>query len=373
VDPGQVVMSDEPACLAALGALLLAALASPANTATGRTYGALAASGACWGAALAMRPIVGILVLPPLALVLLARRRDRRVSLPRAAGAWLVGAAWLPALAVCALHRSGLAVWQWSGYEFWTPARYGSLLDTLSLRSDAWSQVRERLLHGSGLLFGWPNDKANWMLGPLWPTLGWLGATLAARRAPQSAPQHAPLAHRLALALALWCVLHLLFFALYFYSSPRFYLAPATVPVAGFAILCGWGLAHRGWRRVAGILGATLALGLTLAAWNDLRQERVPRLHRERTRQAFHVWLRRSDAQRARRTLSFDTVHAQALGLLTPEVAAGIREWGALPDTLHVRRLRLNGFLEGRDAPPTGRDATGSGGGRQNARGAPSR
>ena len=59
----------------------------------------------------------------------------------------------------------------------------------------------------------------------------------------------------------------------------------------------------------------------------------------------FDRWLALGDDRRAGRTMPFDPVHAQALGLLTPDVVASIRTWGELPDTLHVRRLRANGTL----------------------------
>ncbi len=88
------------------------------------------------------------------------------------------------------------------------------------------------------------------------------------------------------------------------------------------------------------MVGLLAAQGLA-----ELRREPLPNVDTERTRARFDRWLAIGDERRSRRTMPFDPVHAQALGLLTPEVAAQVHAWGELPDTVHVRRLRANGFL----------------------------
>mgnify|MGYP006153807931 CR=1 FL=1 len=134
---------------------------------------------------------------------------------------------------------------------------------------------------------------------------------------------------------------HVAVFSLYFYPASRFYLGPLALCLVLLA--CGLGTV-RG--KIPAAAAAGLILLLTVWGFFELRNEPSPAsLRRERTRAKFTRWLQIGDEKRARRTMPFDPVHAQALGLLTPEVAAQVQSWGELPDTVHVRRLRANGTL----------------------------
>jgi hypothetical protein len=199
-------------------------------------------------------------------------------------------------------------------------------------------------------------------LGFFWPILGWLAAIPLLRAAKRRGGHVAEIAAWTAPALLLWVLGHVAAFSLYFYPASRFYLAPLALCLALFAAACGLGLARPRRRvRLLASAAAALILFFTLQSFLALRREPMPRLRKERTRASFTRWLARRDEVRAGRVMPFDPVHAQALGLLTPEVAAGIREWGELPPTVHVRRLRANGFLptltppSGRVEPPTRR------------------
>jgi hypothetical protein len=56
-------------------------------------------------------------------------------------------------------------------------------------------------------------------------------------------------------------------------------------------------------------------------------------------------WRALDDRQRARGEVGFDPVVAQAEGLLTRRVLAGVHTWGKLPPTVHVRRLVETGMI----------------------------
>ncbi|HSU80979.1 MAG TPA: hypothetical protein VLR69_01105, partial [Thermoanaerobaculia bacterium] len=195
--------------------------------------------------------------------------------------------------------------------------------------------------------------RAHHYLGLFWPIAGWLAAIplfrIARRRDPQTAGWTA-------LGLLLWTLGHAVVFSLYFYPASRFYLAPLALCVVLFATACGVALARLDLRtRLAA--GAAVLLVALLAAWglDNLRREPPPRVETERTRARFAKWLAKGDEWRSQRTMPFDPVHAQALGLLTPEVASQVHAWGELPDTVHVRRLRANGFLAARELESTRR------------------
>ncbi len=135
---------------------------------------------------------------------------------------------------------------------------------------------------------------------------------------------------------------HVAVFSLYFFPSSRFYLTPLALSPLLLAVGCGVGLT-----RSRGLASAVAVGTALLAAWGlvALRREPPPEIDSERTLVLFDRWRGWSDEERARQRMPFDPVHAQALGLLTPEVASSIRVWGELADTLHARRLKANGFL----------------------------
>lgn len=345
-------MSDEPSTLVCLVGLLLAGVAFLRRESRGAWAFALS-GGTAFGLAASMRSIVAVLMLVPLTFFLACglRRIGLRALFPRVLP-WVLGAAIFPAVTVLILARSGWPVWQWSGYDFWMPGRFDHLSSTFKLQSalqpDLTFRQEERPISHLGLalreLTGLPGLRPTHYLGFLWPLAGWLAAIplyrIARRRSPELAAWTAP-------ALLLWTLAHVVVFSLYFYPSPRFYLAPLALCLVLLATACGVALARpdRRLRLAAAAVMAVVAL-LAIRGFVQLRREPLPNLDAERTRARFNRWLEIGDERRARRTMPFDPVHAQALGLLTPEIAAQVHAWGELPDTIHVRRLRANRFLE---------------------------
>ncbi len=358
VDLGQTLMSDEPAALVSVAGLLLTG--SGFLHRDGRGAWTLAAGGLAFGLAAAMRSITAALMVPPVLVFMLGsvRRLGVRTALRRSLP-WMLGAAIFPAITVVILLRSGWPAWQWSAYGFWTPQRFDRLSSIFNLgfafepdetfRREIQGRPLSHLELAVRVLLGLPGLGVRHNLGHLWPILGWLAAVplwKAVKRRGGSAGEIAATAAWTAAALLLWTLGHVAVFSLYFYPASRFYLGPLALCTVLFAVGCGLGLS-RPERRTRLLAGAAAALVLSLTAWGflDLRDEAVPNLRKERTRASFTRWLRMGDERRAGRPMPFDPVHAQALGLLTPEVAAGIREWGELPNTVHVRRLRANEFL----------------------------
>jgi 4-amino-4-deoxy-L-arabinose transferase-like glycosyltransferase len=362
VDLGQTTLSDEPAALAALAALALSG-AALLRQGGRRPWLLAAAGGAAFGLAASMRAVVAALLVPPLALVLAGgvQRLGGREALRRSA-AWALGAAVLPAITVWIMIRSGWPAWQWSGYSFWVPQRYDRLADTFNLRfalspdPSFRQEINGRPLSHLDLagrvLLGLPGLRVHHYLGLIWPIAGWLAAVPLWRAARRQGIETGEIARWVAPALLLWTLAHLAVFSLYFYPSSRFYLAPLALCTVLFAAGCGLGLARTERpRRLASMGAAVLVVALTARSFAQLRSQPPPATPVERTRSKFTRWLALGDERRSHRAMLFDPVHAQALGLLTPEVAAGVREWGKLPDTVHVRRLRANGFLPREGAP----------------------
>jgi hypothetical protein len=313
-----------------------------------------------------MRPVAAALMVPPIAVFLLgcARRLGMRTTLRRSLP-WLAGAAVFPAVTVLVMIRSGWPAWEWSGYAFWTPQRFDRLSNVFHLRYafrpdetfrlQAHGRLISHLELAVRVLLGLPGMGIRHYLGILWPIAGWLAAVPVLRAAKGRGGTLAETAAWTAPALALWCLGHVAFFSLYFYPASRFYLAPLALCLVLFAVACGLRLSRpERQTRLLAAAAMALVLALTVHGFLALRNEPLPRLKKERIRANFSRWLKMDDGRRAGRDMPFDPVHAQALGLLTPEVAAGIREWGELPNTLHVRRLRASGMLapELRYAPP---------------------
>ncbi len=362
VDLGQTLMSDEPTALVCLLGLLLAGLAFLRTSPQTRpsSWALSLAGGLAFGLAAAMRSVAALLMLLPLAGFLLAalRRSGLRATLPRAL-AWALGAAVVPAIVVLIQLRSGWPAWQWSGYAFWMPGRFAHWTSPFELHTVlSPDEVFPREVSGrpvshldlaGRVLLGVPGLPAYHDLGFFWPLAGWLAAFPLYRLARRRGGEAAAAAVWLAPTLLLWTLAHVALFSLYFFPSSRFYLAPLALSPVLLAVACGVGLARppvfsRGCR---GPAAAGIAGTLLLAAWGlvALRREPPPEIDSERTLVLFDRWLGWSDEERARQRMPFDPVHAQALGLLTPEVASSIRVWGELADTIHARRLRANGFL----------------------------
>jgi hypothetical protein len=354
VDLGQTLMSDEPTALVCLLSLCLTGAAFLRRQTRGDWALALA-GGLAFGLAATMRSIVAVLMLAPVAAFLLGGffgGQGRKPLLPRLL-AWGLGAALFPAVTMLILARSGWPIWQWSGYGFWMPGRYERLTDTfglryafqpdLTFRQEVQGRPLSHLELAVRVLLGIPGLRSHHYLGYLWPIAGWLAAIplyrIDRRRDPRAAGWTA-------LGLLLWTLGHAVVFSLYFYPSSRFYLAPLALCLVLFATACGVALARPDLRmRLAGGAAALLVTLSVAFGFANLQHEPPPRVETERTRARFGKWLAKGDEWRSQRTMPFDPVHAQALGLLTPEVAAQVHEWGPLPETVHVRRLRANGYL----------------------------
>ncbi|HEX6901732.1 MAG TPA: hypothetical protein VF789_18565 [Thermoanaerobaculia bacterium] len=349
VDLGQTLMSDEPAAFVSVAGLVLAGIGFLRKE-TGSL--AVLTAGLAFGLAATMRSVAALLMVPPLAVFLLGGLRHLGPrDLLRRAALWGLGAAVFPAIVILIQLRSGWPPFQWSGYSFWMPARYGELSSTFGLdfafqpdttfRQEVQGRPISHLELAARVLLGIPGLGRRHYLGLLWPILGWLAAIPLYRTAKTRSE-----VPWIALALLLWTVGHVVVFSLYFYPASRFYLGPLALCLVLLACGLGVFLETTRWKIPAAV-AAALVLFLTARAFAELRSEPPPvSLHKERTRASFNRWLRMGDEKRARRTMPFDPVHAQALGLLTPEVAARVHSWGALPDTVHVRRLRANGTLE---------------------------
>jgi hypothetical protein len=349
---GRAAVSDEPAALAAVLALV--------GTAGGmlkRRPGAgwrlpAAIGGASFGLLAALRPASALLVAPA-ALLLAAhgwRARGGRETLRRAA-LWAGGAAVAPLLTMALLWRSDLSPWQWNAYDLWVPRWYADLHATFNLRyalagnhdfaRGPGGRPIPNLRFYAEALLGVPGLTADSYVGRWWPALGWLaGAALAWRY------RHRPKVAAGAWAAAAMAAAYFLFHSLYFYPTARFLLAPLALPPLALAVACGLGLALPGPRaRLAAGLAAAALAAAVVCAFLAFRAERGPALPDRDPRAAVAAWLRLPDSARAAAVMPFDPLEAQALGLLPPELTARIAAWGQLPPTVEVRRLRALGLI----------------------------
>lgn len=350
VSVGRAVLSDEPAAFFVMLTVGLAFRAVRRPSA-----GVAAACGAAWALTLAIRPVVAVpavLVLAPFAFALL---RDR--SAPRAAKRTLVAAAGGVAIVAAGvaglLLHSGLPAWPWDGYQFWLPERHGVAGGVWSLDYALHGDPRvPRLIEGSPVgnlefvtrvALGLPGLVPHESPGPFWPAAGLLLLALALGREILRRPLESPVPG-LALGLALWLGCQIALYGGYFFASARFLL-----PLLGvFAVALGAGAALLGAsggspRRLGVWLLALGALVSTAHQARELETNRPRRTFEIPTATLVNGWLARGDAARAGQPTPFDPVHAQALGLLPPERLAAVHEWGELPDTVHVRRLRRRG------------------------------
>ena len=320
---------------------------------------AAAFGGAAFGLLAGMRP-ASALLFAPAALVFagygwrLAGGRELR----RRAALWACGAAVVPLLVAGLLWRSQLRPWAWSGYGYWAPRWYAAAGTTFNLRYAL--RGNDDFARGSGgrpipnlryyteILLGWPGLSPDSYLGRYWPALGWLAALLLAwrrRRHPAMAAA--------ALAAAAVLAAHLVFYSLYFFPAARFLLPALAPPLLAVGVACGLGIAGpetaTRWREVLAGLAAAGLVAAAVASFATFRSVRVATFPDQDVRAAFVTWRQLPERARAATTLPFDPVEAQALGLLPPDVVRQIRAWGALPPTVHVRRLRALGIIP---APP---------------------
>jgi hypothetical protein len=355
----QHLLSDEPAALVAILALLFGALGAllPASR---RVLVLCALSGVAAGCAAAVRPIVAALLLAPLAILWLGAVR---VPFGRAGARlawWTAGAALFPTLVVLVLLRSGLPPTAWSGYAFWAPRFYADASTTFNGRylfgggvpfpvlQTAGGRPVGNLAGGLRTLLGVPGMRHREgqpveFLGAFLPLLGW-GLAVALRRRLETRGADNRALRLGAAAIAVWLALHVVVFGVYVFQDPRFFMAPLAAAATALGVGCG-ALFASGRRSLC--LGAlSLALLALVSTSVSLARSRLAVQPPDpEVRRAFAAWLRTSEQERARSPLPFDPVHAQALGLLPKSVAETICAWGILPRTSHVLLLQHYKYL----------------------------
>lgn len=369
------VDSDLLAALLATVALFLVV------TAVGRAHSrratwCLLAAGVAWGSVAAVRPVTALLLAPCLAALWVGLwagagpRRALGAVLPLAVG----GA--VPVLATCWLMwRSGWGALAWTGYQLWVPQVYGETGRSFQLAfatagNPDWPVPRWL---GSGLAghgeiaaavyLGLPLVERHG-LGWFWQLAAVVGAVWCAAEVWKTDAGQRSRIGWLGAGLALWFGGHTLLYSLYFYPDDRFHLAPAALLFPGL-FASGAALIHRrpqmAW--VAVLPALALLWGSSWRAYADLKSQAVhgidpsiAEVHRE-----FGSWRERPLELRRIAPIPFDTVAAQALGLLTAELAT---ELGALGQPTyshrHAAHALASGWIPDRDVSlpvPPGRPA----------------
>lgn len=347
VAAGGTTLSDEPATLLCVIGMLLPCLAADGEHLGLRTRVALAlAGGLGFGLLLATRMAVAALLAVPV-LIMLARRFAELRRLAPILAAWSAGCLLVPLLVCVLLLRSGLDPLHWTGYSYWGPELFGPGGHAFSWRyvlagypQAPGMKPASHLLFATKLLLGVPGAASpRSFLGYFWPAIGWLaggvwlGSALRNRRR-----------RRLAVALASWVAANVLFFASYFFTDGRFFLPPLALCTLLFGVLAGRA-AVRNWSLRRAALVALVAVVAIAGEVALLRAVSVKHPEVRDLRATVAAWRSLGDRQRGRRVMQFDPLEAQAQGLLPPGVVAEIREWGELPPTQHVRRLRDLGIL----------------------------
>ena len=352
---GGLVLTDEPAALLQIGCLGAVVLGARA---AGRSRHAwLLLAGLLLGTLATWRPSSGVLLGAPLLVLLLPMLATDAADACRAAALVMLGAIPPLLITLAVLHGSGYPPWPWDAYAAWDPANYVPFSSTFHPRFAIegsgmvrpFLEPRPHWQHTAAILLGLPGLVPFQSAGLLWPALGWSFGLwrFATDWRDTGAPSY------LGLALATFVVCTSLVFSLYFFASTRFYFAPLAIAagLAGCALGQALGSGRRGLVVAALIVGlgslGTNAVGLR-SLWTELWRPGAE--SNARTEQALEAWLARSQAERASLVLPFNSVQAQALGLLPASRAAQVGEWGRLARTSHttmIAKYRHRGFLDG--------------------------
>ena len=158
----------------------------------------------------------------------------------------------------------------------------------------------------------------------------------------------------MALLLGLgWAALHLAFFSLYFFAAERFFLPALAVAVVTLGVWIGRFASKPRWTWMSTAVALYFGVALLLVPSDlrRLRQRRATDSGPRASRITVEHWRELGDGGRSGRLMPFDPLQAQAMGFLGPEAIEGIREWGVLPATVQVRRLRELGLLPAEPGP----------------------
>jgi hypothetical protein len=325
----------------------------------------LAASGVLFGVTASMRFVAAALLAP--AVVVVASGAVSGPGRGRRFGARLAAVAGGLAITTAAVAGlSGQAPWSWSRYDYWTPRWYADLGDTFRLdyalagnpdyTLPKGVEPFSHLAFAAEVLLGLPGRPAMSSLGRWWPILGWLGLGWAAWRLSRSGRPVERSCGRAAAALAAWSAGHVVLYSTYFCAYPRFYLGPLAACLLGLVVpVALWAGSGARWRWGGAAAAALLLVAVTADAGRGLPAAPATRAPAPQVRRAFADWLALGDDGRRDRAMPFDPVHAQALGLVTPEVVAGVGEWGRLPLVGHVARLRATGAIAADEVLPVER------------------
>jgi hypothetical protein len=327
VDAGKSLMSDEPAVFTGLLAVALSAAVVLGRARSVWYIG----SGFAWALLTAIRPIEGVLLGSPMLGLLAVNDRPSLGTTVKTLLLLVTGSLPVVVLVAIVLVRSGSPAWQWTNYDYWNPG--GVVLFPGGFPS-AGEVVRA--------VVGWPGDAPGWDLGPVWPFFGWLTAAWVITR--KRVPMRDPLRAACLMAL-LWTGVRVAVFAAYFYAAPRFLLAGyASVLTLASALVGIWFLrSRRKWAPSLVAAALVTVTGWSLALYCVSLPRRLP--PSEHLFRRFNRWIALDDDERVGREMPFDPLVAQAMGLLDPATVTQIHEWGTLPSTFHVRRLRRRRLL----------------------------
>ncbi len=346
---GSFVVSDQPTLLV----VLLGGLAAAYGVTAKRGGAAWALAGFATGLAATMRAVEGpflVIALLPLALETLRRSTARRTL--RLAALYCLGAVLPLLLAAGVIHRSGFPATRWSTYSYWESGTFYSLDHTFSLHNAVeggvpildGEGVRRRIPHAvfvAQVLAGWPGLFVFDYLGYFWPALALASALWLASRLRATTPGAGPYL----LSAALWTLLHVVLAAIFVWPVSRLLLAAFALSTVAYWTAIG--VAWTGGRGPRALSTAAATLALAGGLWLTVDRVRVSPPYEEvnrATRQAFATWIAKQP-DIARERVPFDSVRAQALGLLNRENLARIRSWGPLGESWHFSVLHANGYV----------------------------
>ncbi|RLE28080.1 MAG: hypothetical protein DRJ65_00815 [Acidobacteria bacterium] len=355
IDQGQTLMTDEVATLGSILALLCLERGASSGRGGWRWW-LLAGFGL--GVVASIRSVSGVfLLLPALVALFVLFRRYGMGAATRYAIVLGIGGTIAVILVTVVLVRSGFAPWLGGSYSFWVPEWYERWTDTFNLRYAIQGNAHfspRRVLSGKNVghfffylavLSGIPGFAIRHYTGLLWPAVGGIfGLTLWWR----SGGAEQAFVRLAGIALALWLGAHIALYSVYFTAHGRFLLGPMALLLILTGLCIGTFFSRSGWRPITIASGLTLGM-LATTAWMVQDISRHPRpvaKSNEAVRAAHSIWIGLDDAKRSRRRIGFDTVRAQAIGLMTREDLKEIQGFGRLEKTLHVQQLRLAGRID---------------------------